>query len=91
MIVKWFKYGSGNGNAAFNYLLNHRVKDGTSKVIRGSADLTLSIIQSLKFKKKYKSGCLSFEELNVSKKLKMKLWIYLKKLYSLELKKRIEI
>lgn len=70
MIVKWFKYGSGNGNAAFNYLLNHRVKDGTSKVIRGSANLTLSIIQSLKFKKKYKSGCLSFEELNVSKKIK---------------------
>lgn len=70
MIVKWFKYGSGNGNAAFSYLLNHRVKDGTSKVIRGSADLTLSIIQSLKFKKKYKSGCLSFEELNVSKKIK---------------------
>jgi hypothetical protein len=62
MIVKWFKYGSGNGKAAFAYLLNHRVNEGTAKVLRGNPDLTLSIIQSLQTKKKYKSGCLSFEE-----------------------------
>jgi hypothetical protein len=65
MIVKWFKHGSGDGKAAFNYLLNHRIEVGTSRLLRGNANLTLSIIQSLKFKKKYKSGCLSFEELNV--------------------------
>ena len=66
MLVKFFKHGSGNGKSAFNYLLNHRVKEGTSRVLRGNADLTLSIIQSLKTKKKYKSGCLSFEEENLS-------------------------
>lgn len=70
MIVKFFKYGSGDGKGAFNYLLNHRVQDGTSRVIRGNADLTLSIIQSLKTKKKYKSGCLSFEEKDISAKHK---------------------
>jgi hypothetical protein len=62
MIVKWFKYGSGNGKAAFAYLLNHRVHDKTAKVLRGNPNLTLSIIQSLQTKKRYKSGCLSFEE-----------------------------
>ena len=62
MIVKFFKYGSGDGESSFNYLLNHRVEEGTSKVLRGSPELTLSIIQSLKTKKKYKSGCLSFFE-----------------------------
>ena len=70
MIVKFFKYGSGDGKSAFNYLLNHRVQDGTSRVLRGNADLTLSIIQSLKTKRKYKSGCLSFEEKNISAKHK---------------------
>ena len=70
MLVKFFKYGSGNGKSAFNYLLNHRVKDGTSRVLRGNADLTLSIIQSLTTKKRYKSGCLSFEEENISAKQK---------------------
>lgn len=70
MIVKFFKYGSGDGKSAFNYLLNHRVKDGTSRILRGNADLTLSIIQSLATKKRYKSGCLSFEEKNISAKHK---------------------
>lgn len=70
MIVKFFKYGSGDGKGAFNYLLNHRVRDGTSRVLRGNADLTLSIIQSLKTRKKYKSGCLSFEEKDISAKHK---------------------
>jgi len=70
MIVKFFKYGSGDGKGAFNYLLNHRVEDGTSRVLRGNADLTLSIIQSLKTKRKYKSGCLSFEEKDISATLK---------------------
>ena len=66
MLVKFFKHGSGNGKSAFKYLLNHRVREGTSRVLRGNADLTLAIIQSLKTKKKYKSGCLSFEEENIS-------------------------
>lgn len=70
MIVKWFKHGSGNGKAAFNYLLNERVEENTSRILRGSADLTLSIIQSLDYKKRYKSGCLSFEELNVANNIK---------------------
>lgn len=65
MIVKFFKYGSGDGQSAFNYLLNHRVKDGTSRILRGNADLTLSMIQSLTTKKRYKSGCLSFEEKDI--------------------------
>lgn len=73
MLVKWFKHGSGDGKAAFNYLLNHRVEEGTSKVLRGNANVSLSIIQSLKFKKKYKSGCLSFEELNVEENEKQEI------------------
>ena len=70
MIVKFFKHGSGDGKAAFNYLLNDRVEEGTSKILRGSADITKSIISSLKTKKKYKSGCLSFEEQDISIKKK---------------------
>ena len=73
MLVKFFKYGSGNGKSAFKYLLNHRVQEGTSRVLRGNADLTLSIIQSLKTKKKYKSGCLSFEEENMTQEHKEKI------------------
>ncbi|WP_415407280.1 relaxase/mobilization nuclease domain-containing protein [Sulfurovum sp. CS9] len=70
MLVKFFKYGSGNGKSAFAYLLNHRVHEGTSRVLRGKADYTLSLIQSLNTKKKYKSGCLSFEEKDISAKHK---------------------
>lgn len=73
MLVKFFKYGSGNGKSAFNYLLNHRVQEGTSRVLRGHSGLTLSIIQSLQTKKKYKSGCLSFEEKNIPEKIKEKI------------------
>jgi hypothetical protein len=70
MIVKFFKYGSGDGTGVFNYLLNHRVEDKTSRVLRGSPDITLSIIQSLTTKKRYKSGCLSFEESDISQQQK---------------------
>lgn len=68
MLIKWFKYGSGDSTAAFNYLLNNRVEQGTSKVIRGSSFITKAITKSLKTKKKYKSGCLSFSETTITLK-----------------------
>jgi hypothetical protein len=66
MLIKFFKYGEGDGTSAFNYLLNHREQEGTASVLRGSKDFTLSTIKSLTSKKRYKAGCLSFEEENLS-------------------------
>jgi hypothetical protein len=70
LIVKFFKYGTGDSTSCFNYLLNERVENNTSRVLRGSPEITKSIISSLTTKRRYKAGCLSFSESNITQKHK---------------------
>lgn len=73
MIVKFFSNNSGGSVSAIDYLLNHREKDGTAKVLYGNPILTRKLINSLTFKQKVTVGCLSFEEKNIKEELKYKL------------------
>ena len=62
MIVKFFRHGTGGGNAVFDYLLG---KDGDrpdAEILRGDIQQQKLLIDSLDFKRQYTSGCLSFEE-----------------------------
>ena len=62
MIVKFFRHGTGGGNAVFDYLLG---KDGDrpdAEKLRGDIEQQKLLIDSLDFKRQYTSGCLSFEE-----------------------------
>ena len=62
MIVKFFRHGTGGGNAVFDYLLG---KDGDrpdAEILRGDVAQQKLLIDSLEFKRQYTSGCLSFEE-----------------------------
>ena len=62
MIVKFFRHGTGGGNAVFDYLLG---KDGDrpdAEILRGDVAQQQLLIASLEFKRQYTSGCLSFEE-----------------------------
>lgn len=53
-----------------NYLLNHRVNDGTAVILKGDQYLTKKIIRHIKFKDKLYAGVLSFEEKNIDERLK---------------------
>lgn len=53
-----------------NYLLNHRVEEGTSRIIKGNSSLTKSILKHMKFKNKLYAGVLSFEEKNICEDVK---------------------
>ena len=67
MLVKFFNRGTGKGSGAVDYLL--KKTDPITKELReppplvlgfGNQSLTANIIDSLKFKHKYRSGVLSF-------------------------------
>ncbi len=73
MVVKFFSNKNGGSNKSIDYLLNHREKDGTAKVLSGDEQLTRNIINSISFKHKVCVGCLSFEEQNIDKNLKYKI------------------
>lgn len=66
MIVKFFTRGTGGSSGVFNYLLKDKQQeDGLrldAKVLRGDIDNQAMLIDSLDFKQKYTSGCLSFTE-----------------------------
>ena len=66
MIVKFFTHGTGGSGGVFNYLLkDNEQEDGLRKdaeVLRGDIDNQALLIDSLDFKQKYTSGCLSFTE-----------------------------
>jgi hypothetical protein len=68
MICKYFKGGKSGG--AVEYLLNERVEQGTSTLLRGDPQLTKQLIENSNNTLKYRSGCLSFEEANLSQKEK---------------------
>ena len=66
MIVKFFTHGTGGSKGVFDYLLNDKEQpDGKrlgAEVLRGDIDNQALLIDSLDFKQKYTSGCLSFSE-----------------------------
>ncbi|TLT03337.1 relaxase/mobilization nuclease domain-containing protein [Aliarcobacter cibarius] len=73
MVVKFFSNKKGGSVKALDYLLNHREKDGTARVLIGDEQLTRNIINAISFKHKVCVGCLSFEEKNIDEDLKYKL------------------
>lgn len=66
MIVKFFTNGTGSSKGVFDYLLKDKEQpDGKrlgAEVLRGDIDNQAMLIDSLDFKQKYTSGCLSFTE-----------------------------
>ena len=66
MIVKFFTNGTGGSKGVFDYLLKDKEQpDGKRlgvEVLRGDIDNQALLIDSLDFKQKYTSGCLSFTE-----------------------------
>ena len=47
MLVKFFKTKNGGSIAGINYLLNHRVKDETAFVLKGSEVITRQIVSNM--------------------------------------------
>ncbi len=66
MIVKFFTNGTGGSQGVFDYLLKDKDQpDGKrigAEILRGDVDNQALLIDSLDFKQKYTSGCLSFTE-----------------------------
>lgn len=80
MLTKFFS-GHKDFNSpsrAMNYLLResnrHTDYDRSFvKVLRGNPNLSVALAESLTFKQKYKMGCLSFEESNISDEQKQRI------------------
>lgn len=62
MIVKFFDSGISNGYSPINYLLGGNRNRKGATVMIGDPDLTVKLINSTPFSKKYTSGVLSFTE-----------------------------
>nr|WP_181717026.1 relaxase/mobilization nuclease domain-containing protein [Psychrobacter sp.]QJS05600.1 mobilization protein MobA [Psychrobacter sp.] len=66
MIVKFFTNGTGGSKGVFDYLLKDKEQpDGKrlgAEILRGDIANQALLIDSLDFKQKYTSGCLSFTE-----------------------------
>ncbi|WP_297969013.1 relaxase/mobilization nuclease domain-containing protein [uncultured Campylobacter sp.] len=73
MLVKFFKNKNGGSVAGINYLLNHRVKDKTAFVLKGSEAVTRQIVSNMTKKQKLCMGCLSFEETDIDLDTKRKI------------------
>ena len=73
MLVKFFKTKNGGSIAGINYLLNHRVKDNTAFVLKGSEVVTRQIVFNMTKKQKLCIGCLSFEEADIDLDTKQKI------------------
>ena len=72
MLVKFFKTKNGGSIAGINYLLNHRVKDKTAFVLKGSEVVTRQIVSNMTKKQKLCIGCLSFEEADIDLDIKQR-------------------
>lgn len=73
MIVEFFGRGRGAGSGPVDYLLGKNRDREKAEVLRGNPDETAAIIDSSAYAKKYTSGCLSFEERNISEAKKREL------------------
>lgn len=70
MLVKFFKHGSGGSAGVMDYMLGRKRDRAGATVLRGDPIQTADLIDSLTFKRRYTSGCLSFEETELTQKTK---------------------
>ena len=73
MIVQFFARGKGGGSGPTDYLLGKDRAREDATLLRGDPDETAAIIDGSQYAKKYTSGCLSFEETNISEEKKREL------------------
>ncbi|MDZ4297300.1 MAG: relaxase/mobilization nuclease domain-containing protein [Moraxellaceae bacterium] len=73
MILQLFETNQRSGRDCINYLLGADFKRKEASVVTGSPILTCNIIDSLKFKKRYVSGCLAFTEKELDHNLQLKI------------------
>lgn len=73
MIVKFFKRGTGSGSGPVDYLLGRKRDRDLAKVLRGHPEETVALIDSSPHKKKYTSGVLNFEEMDVTYEQKLEI------------------
>lgn len=73
MIVKFFNRGTGGGSGPVDYLLGKDRERELAKLEQGDPDEIINLINSCEFTQKYKSGCLSFSEKDLSPGIKNKL------------------
>jgi hypothetical protein len=65
MLVKFNSRGKGGGSGPIDYLLGKDRNRDKAHVLRGDADQTKQLIDSLSFARNYTSGTLSFSEVNI--------------------------
>ena len=73
MIVSFFSRGTGGGRGPVEYLLGEDHDRELATLLRGDALETIALIDSSPYAKKYTSGCLSFEESDLTPELKRQL------------------
>ena len=91
MLVKFFKTKNGGSIAGINYLLNHRVKNGTAFVLKGCEAVTRQIVSNITKKQKLCMGCISFEESDIDLSAKQKITDEFETLLFGEYKERFNI
>lgn len=70
MLVRFFSRGRGGSAGPINYLLGRKRDRQGASVLRGDVQQTADLIDSLKFRRRYTSGCLSFAEQTMCGKTK---------------------
>lgn len=73
MIVKFFNRGTGGGSGPVDYLLGKDRDREFATLNQGDPNEIIDLINSVNFKQKYKSGCLSFFEKDLSTEMKNKI------------------
>ena len=73
MIVSFFSRGTGGGRGPVEYLLGKDHDRELAELLRGDALETIALIDSSPYVKKYTSGCLSFEEADLTPEKKREL------------------
>ncbi len=73
MIVSFFSRGTGGGRGPVEYLLGKDFDRELAELLRGDALETIALIDSSPYAKKYTSGCLSFEEADLTPEKKREL------------------
>lgn len=73
MIVNFFSRGTGGGRGPVEYLLGKDQDRELAELLRGDALETIALIDSSPYAKRYTSGCLSFEEADLTPEKKREL------------------
>lgn len=70
MLVKFFSRGKSDSTGVMDYMLGRKRDREGATVLRGDPVQTADLIDSLTYQRKYTSGCLSFEETELTAKTK---------------------